>query len=43
LRTIERLALDVAGSHGGAGASDVDELALPTAAFVPRLTESWFC
>ncbi|MCC6174351.1 MAG: radical SAM protein [Chloroflexi bacterium] len=41
---IERLALRAAGQDG-AGALPLDEevLALPTAAFVPRLTEAWFC
>jgi len=41
---IERLALTAAGrpvpARGGAAQ---DGLALPTAAFVPRLTEAWFC
>lgn len=44
LRTIERLALAAAGrpERAGGGAADA-VLGLPTAAFVPRLTETWFC
>jgi radical SAM superfamily enzyme YgiQ (UPF0313 family) len=41
--TIERLALEAAGRHGRAGSSAADDLTLAAVAFVPRLTESWFC
>jgi hypothetical protein len=44
---IERLAQAAAGRQtgpGGGALSELDDaLDLSTAAFVPRLTESWFC
>jgi len=45
LAAVERLALAAAGRHPGGGAVDGScELgSLLTAAFVPRLTEAWFC
>lgn len=44
LARVERLALAAMGHPAPAGAAAPDDLvALPTAAFVPRLTETWFC
>ena len=44
LAAIERLALAAAGRFTRTGGGPVDNGAgLPTAAFVPRLTETWFC
>jgi hypothetical protein len=44
LLTIERLALTAAGRESPAGGGTAtDQLGLPRAAFVPRLTETWFC
>ncbi|MFN8635943.1 MAG: CUAEP/CCAEP-tail radical SAM protein [Chloroflexota bacterium] len=42
---VERLALSMAGRTEtlGGGVSADGEIGLPRAAFVPRLTESWFC
>ena len=44
LATVERLALAAAGrpARPGGGVIDAD-MSLPKAAFVPRLTETWFC
>jgi hypothetical protein len=44
LATIERLALAAAGRAQAAGGSSPDDTHwLPNAAYVPRLTETWFC
>jgi len=44
LATIEHLALAAAGrQHAAGGSSPDDGRWLPNAAYVPRLTETWFC
>jgi hypothetical protein len=43
LARIERQADQAAGVITPSGGTLVDTASLPTAAFVPRLTESWFC
>ena len=43
LATIERLALTATGRPVPAGGGSDAEPSLPMAAFVPRLTETWFC
>jgi radical SAM superfamily enzyme YgiQ (UPF0313 family) len=44
LATVERLALEVAGRATRSGGGMAEALpALPAVAFVPRLTETWFC
>lgn len=43
LDAVERLALAMAGRESPAGGAFEERPALPLAAFVPRLTETWFC
>jgi radical SAM superfamily enzyme YgiQ (UPF0313 family) len=43
LRTVEQLALKAAGGGSAGISADDDPFNLVEAAFVPRLTETWFC
>jgi hypothetical protein len=42
-RTVEQLALKAAGGGSAGIPADDDTFDLVGAAFVPRLTETWFC